>query len=109
MDLIIPNGKQPRPWLAITLLTLTISATYAQAQTTRCTVTSVPVQVRAEGLTERTGDITMQCSGSPGAVLTGNLSLSLSVTITNRVDANNFAQDAAFSVDSGLGYVQTAT
>src|SRR5579883_3115082 len=106
---IIPNGKLPRPWLAILLLTLATSATYAQTQPTRCTVTSVPTQVRAEGLTERMGDIVLQCTGNPGAVLTGNLSLFFPVSVTNRVDASNLAQDAAFSVDSGLGFVPTAT
>jgi uncharacterized protein (TIGR03437 family) len=55
------------------------------------------------------GDIVLQCSGStPGAVLTGSLALFLPVSVTNRVDANNLAQDAVLSVDSGTGFVPTA-
>src|SRR5437016_14387823 len=76
----------------------------------RCVVTSVPSQVRAEGLTERIGDIILQCSGSnPGAVLSGNLSIFLPVGITNRVDSNssNLTHDAILSVDFGSGFVPT--
>ena len=66
----------------------------------------VPVQVRAEGLTERMGDIVVQCSGSsPGAVLSGNLTIFLPVSITNRVDSNNLTQDAVLFVDYGSGFV----
>jgi uncharacterized protein (TIGR03437 family) len=73
-------------------------------------VSSVPSQVRAEGLTERMGDILLQCSGSnPGAVLSGNLSIFLPVGITNRVDSNssNLTHDAILSVDLGSGFVPT--
>src|ERR1700693_1038564 len=90
----------------LTLLFLTIAPTYAQTLPVsgRCTVTSVPSQARAEGLTERMGDIILQCSGSnPGAVLSGNLSIFLPVSITNRVDSNssNLTHDAILSVDFG--------
>src|SRR5262249_25026247 len=99
----------------IGLLTLLISTFYCvQAQTlpasARCTVTAVPTQVRAEGLTERIGDILLQCSSStPGAVLNGNLSVFLPVTVTNRLDANssNLTHDAVLSVDYGVGPVPT--
>src|SRR5215475_2235165 len=100
-----------RPSRLLTLLTLTVAATYAQTLPVsgRCAVTAVPTQVRAEGLTERIGDIVLQCSGSnPGAVLTGNLSVSLPVSITNRLDANtNTTHDAVLSVDYGSGFVST--
>ena len=50
-------------------------------------VSTSPISVRAEGLTERLGDIVLQCSGSnPGTVFSGNFTLFLPVTITNRVD-----------------------
>jgi uncharacterized protein (TIGR03437 family) len=66
----------------------------------------VPVQLRAEGLTERVGDIVLECSGStPGTVLSGNLTIFLSANITNRVDSNNQTQDAVLFVDYGSGYV----
>jgi uncharacterized protein (TIGR03437 family) len=69
----------------------------------------VPLQVRAEGLTERIGDILLQCSGStPGAALSGNLTVSLpGVNITNRVDFNNQTQDTVLFVDYGSGFVPT--
>src|SRR5580704_11628784 len=78
----------------------------------RCVVSSVPSQVRSEGLTERMGDIILQCSGSnPGAVLSGNLSVFLPVSITNRLDSNssNLTHDAVLSVDFGNGFVPTGT
>src|ERR1035438_7440417 len=96
----------------LTLPVLTICATYAQTLPVsgRCAVSAVPSQVRAEGLTERMGDIVLQCSGSnPGAVLSGNLSIFLPVSITNRVDSNssNLTHDAILSVDFGSGFVPT--
>ena len=55
------------------------------------------------------GNIQLQCSGvTPGSVLTGNLTIYLPVSVTNRVDDGNFAQDAVMSVDSGTGFVPTA-
>jgi uncharacterized protein (TIGR03437 family) len=69
-------------------------------------VSGVPLPVRAEGLTERMGDIVLQCSGSnPGAVLTGNFTIFLPVNVTNRVDSNNQTSDAVLSVDYGSGFV----
>ena len=51
----------------------------------------------------------MQCSGSiPGTMFSGNFSLFLPVSVTNRVDANNLTTDAVVSVDLGSGYVPTA-
>jgi uncharacterized protein (TIGR03437 family) len=108
MEPLIRNGDRLRRLLAI--LSLTISATYAQTLPVSgsCAVTAVPNIVRAEGLTERMGDILLQCSGSnPGAVISGNLTVFLPVNITNRVDSNNQAQDAVFAVDYGSGFVPT--
>ncbi len=73
-----------------------------------CIVSSVHAQVRAEGLTERMGDILVQCSGSnPGAVVSGNLTVNFPVNVTNRVDANNQTREADLSVDLGIGFVPT--
>jgi uncharacterized protein (TIGR03437 family) len=56
------------------------------------------------------GDIVLQCSGSnPGTVLSGNLTVSLPVGITNRVDSNNQTLDAVLSVDYGSGFVPSRT
>src|SRR4051812_30602585 len=96
------TGKQL--FLSLLFLTLTVSATYAQTPPFfgQCSVTSVPVPVRTEGLTERLGDIHIQCSGSnPGAVLAGNITVALPVSVTNRVGSNNLVSDQLLSVDSG--------
>lgn len=109
MVLRIPNGK--RLAFSLTVFSFTLSATYSQTLSPpgRCSASSVPTQVRAEGLTETMGNIQLQCAGvTPGSVLTGNLTIYLPVSVTNRVDASNFAQDAVMSVDSGTGFVPTA-
>src|SRR5262245_31910973 len=88
--------------------TLGIAASYAQSQPVggRCLVTAVPNQVRSEGITEPMGDIVLDCTGSnPGAVLSGNFSVFLPVSVTNRVDSSNRTQDAVFSADYGNGFV----
>jgi uncharacterized protein (TIGR03437 family) len=94
----------------LVVLGLTIGASYAQTSpaSASCAVSAVPTTVRAEGLTERMGDIVLACSGTtPGAVLSGNLSVFLPVTITNRVNSSNLAQDAILAVDYGTGFVPT--
>src|ERR1022692_3121600 len=103
--------NRKRTVLNVCLLQIGICAAFAQppSSTARCQVTTSPVQVRAEGLTERLGDIVLQCSGSvPGTVFSGNFTLSLPVSVTNRVDANNQTRDAVVSVDLGSGFVPTA-
>src|ERR1043165_7749993 len=93
------------------LLILTICTTYGQTLPVsgRCMVSSVPSQVRIEGISERIGDIILECSGAnPGAVLAGNLSIVLPVSITNRVDSNsNLTHDAILAVDYGTGFTPT--
>jgi uncharacterized protein (TIGR03437 family) len=92
------------------LLSITIGYTYAQtsAGQTRCTASSVPTQVRVEGLTERLGDIILQCSGSnPGAQLNGNLTVFLPIAVSNRINSNNQATEVVLSVDYGSGYTAT--
>ncbi|MGA3098372.1 MAG: hypothetical protein ABSF25_18115 [Bryobacteraceae bacterium] len=86
-----------------------IQAVYAQSSLpSQCVVSSAAVQVRAEGLAERIGDIVFQCSNAkPGTVLSGNLSLFLPTSATNRVDSNGMAADAALSVDYGSGFTPT--
>ena len=68
-----------------------------------CNSTSVPPIVHTEGLTERVGDIVLNCSGGmPAASIAGNLSIFLSVNITNRV-AGNTVTDVVFTIDNGTG------
>jgi len=99
-----------RTTLCVCLLQLSVFTAFAQQPSTaRCQVSTTPVQVRAEGLTERLGDIVVRCSGSnPGTLFSGNFTLFFPVSVTNRVDANNLSHDAVFSVDLGSGFVPTA-
>src|SRR5262249_15186965 len=101
------RGSGKRLAAILSFLFLCLSATYAQTLPVsgQCAVTSVPNQVSAEGLTERMGDIILQCSGSnPGAVLTGTLSVFLPVSVTNRLNTANQATDATLAADVGSGF-----
>jgi uncharacterized protein (TIGR03437 family) len=92
------------------LLVLTLAATaglFGQTSILSCQATANPPLVRAEGITERTGDIVLNCfGGQPNAIITGNLSIFLNVAITNRILANGNA-DAILLLDNGGGYQQT--
>jgi uncharacterized protein (TIGR03437 family) len=73
-------------------------------QSLSCVATAENVVVRAEGHAERTGDIDIRCSGGqPGQPLTGNLTLFLSVNLTNRL-AGNLMPSLLLLADSGAGY-----
>lgn len=67
-----------------------------------CRITAVPPTVRIEGVAERLGDIVLRCSGRAGQQVTGNLTISLNTTITNRVLPNG-KLDAVFTADVGSG------
>jgi uncharacterized protein (TIGR03437 family) len=72
-------------------------------QTLTCTAAAQPPLVSSEGLAERTGDIVLTCSGgAQSAQITGNLTLFLSVNITNRVTANGVT-GINFTADNGTG------
>lgn len=90
--------------LCFGLLLISGAVNLSNAQTIfTCIATAVPPVVRGEGITERTGDILMNCSGgSPGARITGNFSIFLTVSITNRV-VGNTVTDVVFTVDNGAG------
>jgi uncharacterized protein (TIGR03437 family) len=61
--------------------------------------------VRLEGLAEKMGDIVLGCSGgTPGLVITGNLSVQLTVPITNRL-SGGASGDIVVTVDTGSGPV----
>src|SRR5579871_1579694 len=71
-----------------------------------CVVSEGPPVVRMEGITERTGDLVLNCSGGgPGTRITGNLTLFLNTAITNRVasDGSNTVSDVVLTVDNGAG------
>ncbi|MCX6625020.1 MAG: hypothetical protein NTY38_28955, partial [Acidobacteria bacterium] len=68
-----------------------------------CTASSAPAVLRAEGLTERTGDILIQCGGAAaGTPIITNLTVFLSASITNRLSAENMV-DATLAADTGSG------
>src|SRR5437588_5095589 len=72
-----------------------------------CTVSATPPTVRIEGLAEKMGDVVLGCSGgTPGLVVTGNLSISLTVPITNRLTSGT-AGDIVVTVDTGSGPLPT--
>ncbi len=67
-----------------------------------CTPAAVPALVHGEGLAERMGDILISCTGgTPGGVVGGNLTVFLSVNVTNKL-TNNFT-DVQMTVDTGSG------
>ncbi|HLJ51590.1 MAG TPA: hypothetical protein VKU01_36540 [Bryobacteraceae bacterium] len=76
----------------------------AQAPNSCATGANPPV-VRAEGLTERLGDIVFDCIGTPGATLTGNFTVSLNIPLSNRVGAGATVLGTIFSMDQGSGQV----
>jgi uncharacterized protein (TIGR03437 family) len=90
------------PVLPVSLVLL-CSAARAQGPLLTCLTSAVPLTVRAEGVTERVGDIVFLCSGgAPNTTVTGNLTVFLNVPITNRISANN-AVDAQLYYDNGAG------
>ncbi|HWQ52921.1 MAG TPA: hypothetical protein VN442_04500 [Bryobacteraceae bacterium] len=86
----------------ILLLFISTSIALPQSSQLTCTASAVPTLVRTEGVVERVGDILLQCSGgSPGTVVSGNLTLFLPVNITNRIDADSVALQVALTVQAG--------
>ena len=86
------------------LLCFFLSFAYAQTGLL-CNPTSVAALVRSEGITERVGDIVLDCSGGvPFATLTSNLTVFLNVNVTNKLAGNNFT-DVLLTVDTGSGPV----
>src|SRR5689334_7033537 len=98
-----PIGKNRIAGLTLLLLS-SFSTAYSQSSLV-CSSTAAPPLVRAEGLSERLGDIVLNCAGgNPGAVISGNLTVFLSVNDTNRLSANQVV-DAGLTVDTGAGPV----
>jgi uncharacterized protein (TIGR03437 family) len=83
------------------LLMCTAVLPVARATTLTCLPSATPYVVHGEGITERTGDIVLTCSGGlPNAAITVTLSVFLNVNITNRL--------AAASSNDLLGIILTA-
>jgi uncharacterized protein (TIGR03437 family) len=78
----------------------------ARANTLTCSPSAVPYIVHGEGITERTGDIVLACSGgSPNATLTVNFTVFLNVNITNRLATapSDALLGVTLSADNGTG------
>jgi uncharacterized protein (TIGR03437 family) len=91
-----------RPFFLYFVLTIAIFGV-SKASILTCSESAVPPIVKGEGLAERTGDIVLNCSGgAPGAIVNGNLSIFLTVNITNRFVGSTFA-GVIFTIDNGAG------
>lgn len=89
----------------LALLVWVPSVALAQSNALFCAPTAAPVVVRSEGLSERLGDVFLNCSGAPaGTVVSANLVFFLSVNITNRVSSSG-AADIFLTIDTGSGPV----
>lgn len=93
---------KPGTSVCILLLAAILPALCQSSSSLNCTASSSTALVRAEGVTERIGEILFDCTGSPNAVINVNLTLFLPVEITNRIGAGNSA-DAQLTVDTGAG------
>ena len=91
----------------LTALFLTICLNLKAQTPTTCVASAVPAIVHSEGLAEQMGDIILQCTGSPGAAITGNLSVALPVAITNRINAGGYSVDATLNIATSTGTVPT--
>src|ERR1700716_788783 len=85
-------------------------ATTANAQLTpafQCTVNaSVPTPLRAEGITEKTGDLVLNCTGgtpvdpAPNAAQKVNIQIFLNTSVTSRIlSTSNNASEALLIID----------
>jgi uncharacterized protein (TIGR03437 family) len=73
------------------------------AQPNACSTSAANPIVRAEGLTERIGDIVYTCTGAPNAMFTMDLSIELNTSITNRISSGNIITGTLLTIDSGSG------
>src|SRR5271154_4889896 len=75
----------------------------AQISILTCNPSANPPVVRAEGLTERIGDILMACSGgNPNGHVSGNLTLFANAPVTNRVNGSTL-NGINLTYDNGSG------
>ncbi len=69
----------------IAFIAVTLSV---HAQQLSCTTSAVPALIRSEGITERIGDILLNCSGAPaGTAVSASLTLFTTTVITNRINS----------------------
>lgn len=76
------------------------------AQPNVCVVSATPPIVRAEGLTERVGDILLACTGTPGNTVNANITVGLNANLTNRLSSGTTGTTVVgvvFTIDNGAG------
>jgi hypothetical protein len=81
----------------------------AQAQTggVVCTAAANPPLIHADGVAERLGDIVLECTGTPGATVAGNFSITLNVNVTNKLGSDNVTLiGPVVTVENGLAQPQ---
>ncbi len=90
--------------VALVAMITTLAAWGQPAGGVNCVATAVPTIVRTEGLSERVGDMLLNCAGgAPSGTVRGELTLiSFSGPITNKLLANG-ALDLIFTANSGGG------
>lgn len=87
----------------LTLLSMVFCGQAMASTTLTCLTAAVPLTVRAEGVTERVGDLTFICSGGqPSATVDANFTIFLNVPITNRITSGNVT-DVQFTYDIANG------
>jgi uncharacterized protein (TIGR03437 family) len=84
-------------------LSLAGSIGIVSAQPVICTTSAVPPIVRAEGLSERIGDIDIVCNGASNATLSANFTIAMNTNVSNRISTANMLTGIVFTVDSGSG------
>src|SRR5688572_18369444 len=86
---------------ALAVVALSAASASAQVSTAfTCTAnTGVPPVVRAEGLTELTGDIVIRClGGNPNQPVTTNIQVFLNTNVTSRLGSGD-SYDALLMID----------
>jgi len=92
-----------RAFLGVFIASLFLVPSRAATTSLMCSAAAVPVLLRSEGISERTGDIVLNCSGGqPGGTLLGNLMLFLNVPVTNQQRSDG-SLDVSLTVDTGGG------
>ena len=92
------------------LFLLAITALQAQNfSPLNCVATAVPALVRLEGLAERVGDISLNCTGgAPNGQVRGDIRvISFGGNITNKLNTSTNALDAVLTVNIGSGDIST--
>ncbi|HEX5432548.1 MAG TPA: IPT/TIG domain-containing protein [Bryobacteraceae bacterium] len=79
------------------------SAGLLPAQILFCATSATPSLVRAEGITERIGDLLFNCTGPANAAVTANFTVALNTNVTNRISSGNTLTGIVFTIDNGSG------